>query len=69
MANKGMVPIGSIITKRAIDDLKRSSPKVFKNENKSCDMMEIISWAMVQINQRMQHLSMTLPAAGRQLGL
>jgi hypothetical protein len=43
VANNGMVPIGSIITKRAIDDLKRSSSKVFKNENKSCNMMEIIS--------------------------
>jgi len=35
LANKGIVPIGLITTKRAIVDLNKSSPKVFKNEHKS----------------------------------
>lgn len=38
VANKGIVPIGLITTKRAMVDLKRSFPKMFKNENKSCNI-------------------------------
>lgn len=41
LANNGIIPIGLITTKRAIVDLKRSSPKIFKNENKSCDTIEL----------------------------
>ena len=43
LANKGIVPIGLITTKRAMVDLKRSSPKMFKNENTFCNIMETIS--------------------------
>ena len=43
LANKGIVPIGLITTNRAIVDLRRSSPKIFKRENKSINVTEIIS--------------------------
>ena len=43
LANNGIVPIGLITTKRAIVDLKRSSPKIFKKENKSINVTETIS--------------------------
>ena len=42
-ANKGIIPIGLITTKRAIVDLKRSSPKIFKKENKSSKATETTS--------------------------
>ena len=43
LANKGIVPIGLITTNRAIVDLNRSSPKIFKRENKSINVTETIS--------------------------
>jgi len=43
LANKGIVPIGLITTNRAIVDLRRSSPKIFKRENKSINITETIS--------------------------
>ena len=43
LANNGIVPIGLITTNRAIVDLKRSSPKIFKKENKSSKVTETIS--------------------------
>ena len=46
LANKGIVPIGLITTNRAIVDLNRSSPKIFKRENKSINVTETISAIM-----------------------
>lgn len=43
LVNKGIIPIGLITTKSAIVDLKRSSPKLFKKENKSSNVTEAIS--------------------------
>ena len=41
--NNGIVPIGLITTKRAIADLNRSSPKIFKKANKFSNVVETIS--------------------------
>ncbi len=49
LANKGIVPIGLITTKRAMVDLKISFPKIFKNENKFCIVIDNISEAILYI--------------------
>jgi hypothetical protein len=41
LANKGIIPIGLITTKRAMVDLKRSSPKISRNENKLCNIIAL----------------------------
>ena len=43
LANNGIVPIRLITTKSDMVALKRSFPKIFRNENKSYDVIESIS--------------------------
>jgi hypothetical protein len=40
VANKGILPIGLITTKRAMVDLRISSPKIFKYEDKSINIIK-----------------------------
>jgi hypothetical protein len=50
VANKGIMPIGLMTTKRAMVDLKRSSPKTFKKENSSWVMLENASGDIEYMN-------------------
>ncbi len=46
-ANKGILPIWLITTKRAMVDLKISSPKIFKYEDKSIKILKNESTAII----------------------